>query len=64
MDDIAKLLKENAVLPLWPETARVLKVSRPTVYALAKRGEIEIVDLGRLRRATTAGLRRKLGIRD
>ena len=28
MNDFAKLLKENAVLPLWPETGRILGLQR------------------------------------
>jgi hypothetical protein len=39
-----------------------LDVSRGTVYDAAARGEIEVIGIGRLRKAVTASLRRKLGI--
>jgi hypothetical protein len=39
-----------------------LDVSRGTVYDAAARGEIEAIGIGRLRKAVTASLRRKLGI--
>jgi hypothetical protein len=50
------------VVALWPTVAVVLDVSRGTVYAAAERGEIDVLEVGRLKKAVSAPLRRKLGI--
>jgi hypothetical protein len=62
MDAIRKLLDENAVLPLWPETGTLLKLKRGATYAAEQRGEIETITIGRLKRVPTAWLKRRLGI--
>ena len=62
MDDFRKILDENVVLPLWPETGRLLHLGRGATYAAVERGEIETVDFGRLKRVPTAWLRRRLGL--
>jgi hypothetical protein len=62
MDDFAKLLKENAVLPLWPEAGRVLGLRRGATYAAARSGDIKTIRLGRLLKVPTAWLRQKLGL--
>lgn len=64
MNEIRKLLDENAVLRLWPETGKLLKLKRGATYAAAERGEIETVDFGRLKRVPTAWLRRRLGLNE
>jgi hypothetical protein len=64
MGEIRKLLNENAVLPLWPDTGRLLKLKRGATYAAERRGEIETIALGKLKRVPTAWLKRKLGIND
>lgn len=55
-------LMTKAVIRLWPETATVLGLSRPGVYAAAQRGDIEIIQIGRHKKAVSAPLRRKLGL--
>ena len=63
MDEIRRLLTENAVLPLWPETGKlVLGLSRGATYSAAERGEIKTIRFGRLKRVPTAWLRQKLGL--
>jgi hypothetical protein len=64
MDDVNKLLKEKAVLPLWPETGAVLGLCRAATYAAAQRGEIKTIRIGRLLRCPTGWLRQKLDIGD
>jgi len=61
-DNIRKILDENAVLPLWPDTGRLLKLKRGATYAAERRGEIETIALGKLKRVPTAWLKRKLGL--
>jgi hypothetical protein len=58
--NVHKLLTENAVLPLWPETGRLLGLSRSSTYKGAEDGTIKTISLGRLKRVPTAWLRRKL----
>jgi hypothetical protein len=62
MNDIRKMLSENAVLPLWPETGKVLRLRRGATYAAAKAGEIKTIRIGRLMRVPTTWLKAKLGI--
>ena len=60
--DVRKLLSENAVLPLWPETGRLLGLSRAATYLRAEDGTIKTVAFGRLKKVPTAWLRRVLEI--
>jgi len=62
MDDLRKLLTENAVLPLWPQTGKMLNLSRGGTYAAAARGDIKTIQLGRLKRVPSAWLKAKLGL--
>jgi hypothetical protein len=62
MDEIRKLLNENAVLPLWPETGKVLGLRRGATYAAAHSGDIRTVRFGRLLKVPTTWLKAKLGI--
>lgn len=38
---------ERQTLDLWPETARLLGLSRQAIYEAAKRGEIPVIKIGR-----------------
>jgi hypothetical protein len=40
MSKIRKLLDENVVLPLWPETGEILRLKRGATYAAAERGKL------------------------
>ena len=60
MDDFAKLLKENAVLPLWPETGRILGLKRGSTYEAARSGDIKTIRIGRLWKVPTSWLRQRL----
>jgi hypothetical protein len=63
MEEIKRLLNENVVLPLWPETGKtILGLSKGSTYAAATRGDIRTVQLGRLKRVPTAWLKQKLGL--
>jgi hypothetical protein len=62
MDNFAKLLKENEVLPLWPEAGQILGLSRQATYARARDGGIKTIRLGRLHKVPTAWLKAKLGL--
>jgi hypothetical protein len=63
MDEIRKMLDENVVLPLWPETGKlVLGLSRGATYSAAAKGDIKTVSFGRLRKVPTAWLKAKLGL--
>jgi hypothetical protein len=49
---------EPLFLPLWPDTGRILKLSRNCTYESAKRGEIPTLKFGRALRVPTAWVRR------
>jgi hypothetical protein len=56
-------VKRKRGAPLWPETGKtILGLSKGTTYAAAARGDIRIVQLGRLKRVPTAWLKAKLGL--
>ena len=62
-NEITRLLNENVVLPLWPETEEtVLGLSRGATYSAAAKGQIKTISFGRLRKVPTAWLRQKLGL--
>ena len=62
MSEIERKLRDNVVLPLWPDTGEALDLRRNATYAAAARGEIETINFGRLKKVPTAWLRRKLGL--
>jgi hypothetical protein len=55
-------IRTKPVVPLWPHVGLALDISRTAVYAAARRGEIDTIGVGRLKKAKTAPLRRKLEI--
>jgi len=58
--DAMRELQTKPVIALWPTAAVILDVSRSEIYAMAARGEIDVLSVGRLKKAITAPLRRKL----
>lgn len=62
MENYAKLLKDNAVLPLWPEVGAILGLSRGATYRAADTGDIKTIRIGRLRKVPTAWLKAKVGL--
>ena len=60
--EIRTMLESRATVDLWPSAGEALGLSRGQTYRLAKQGKIETIDLGRVKRVTTAWLRRKLGL--
>ena len=50
------------MLPLWPQTGKMLNLSRNGTYAAAERGDIKTVRFGRLLKVPTAWLKAKLGL--
>jgi hypothetical protein len=50
------------VVPIWPHAARAYGISRGAAYAAAQAGEIETIRIGRLLKAITAPMRRRLHI--
>jgi hypothetical protein len=55
-------LRRLPVVPLWPHVAVLLDLTRNGAYDAAKRGDVEILKLGRLKKAISAPLRKQLGI--
>jgi hypothetical protein len=58
--DALRELNTHPVISLWPTAAAILRVSRSEIYAAAKRGDVETLAIGRLRKAISAPLRKKL----
>jgi hypothetical protein len=54
-------LKRKPVVDLWPILV-AYGVSKGTIYAMAARGEVDVLRAGRLKKAVSATERRKLGI--
>jgi len=62
VEEALEEIRRKPLVDLWPTVAVALDVSRGTVYAEAERGNIAVLEIGRLKKAITAPLRRKLGI--
>jgi hypothetical protein len=61
MEDFAKLLNENATLPL-ERAGQILGLKRGATYAAARAGEIRTIRFGRLLKVPTAWLKQRLGL--
>jgi len=62
LKDAIREIQTKPTVPLWPHIGLALNLSRGSVYAAARRKEIETVKIGHAIRAVTAPLRRKLGM--
>lgn len=51
-------------LPVWPETGRILGLSKASVYAAVACGEVPSIRVGRRLLVPTAALRRMLQLDD
>ena len=61
IEEVKKMLDDNPTVPVWPEAGKALGLKRGQTYACARTGDIEVLEFGRLKRVSTAWLRRKLG---
>lgn len=62
LEEALNEIKTKPLVNLWPTVAVVYDVSRGTVFEMARRGEVDVLEVGRLKKAITAPLRKKLGI--
>jgi hypothetical protein len=62
LDEVRKLLNENATVSLWPQAGQALGLTRGQTYNCANNGDIETLDFGKLKRVATPWLRKKLGL--
>jgi hypothetical protein len=62
VEEAVEELKRKPVVDLWPTLAVAYGVSKGTIYAMAARGEVDVLRAGRLKKAISASERRKLGI--
>ena len=60
IEDAIREVCTKPVVDLWPTTATLLDLSRSGVYGAAGRGEIDTVRIGRLLKAVSSSLRRKI----
>jgi hypothetical protein len=62
VDEALVEVATKPVVDLWPTVAVLLNLGRDGVYDAANRGEIELLELGRRKKAISAALRKKLSI--
>jgi hypothetical protein len=62
VEEAIEEIKRKPVVDLWPTLAVAYGVSKGTIYAMAARGEVDVLRAGRLKKAISASERRKLGI--
>ena len=55
-------IKTKPVVDIWPTMCVALDISKGAGYAAVNRGQIEVLEIGRLKKPISAALRRKLGI--
>jgi hypothetical protein len=60
IEEAIQEVMRKPLIDLWPTTATLLDLSRSAVYDAAARGEIDTMDIGRLRKAISSPLRQKL----
>ena len=64
MDEIRKALTEDLVVPLWPIAGKALGLKRGATYSGAAKGDIPTINVGKLKKVSTAWLRRKVGLEE
>jgi hypothetical protein len=63
MREILRDIRTKPVVPVWPHVGMILDMSRNGVYAAVARNEIpEVFRVGRLLKAASAPLRKRLGL--
>jgi hypothetical protein len=62
--EIIEDIRTKPTVPIWPHLGAALNLSRGAAYAAAKRGDIETIRIGKLVRAVSAPLRKRLGIEE
>jgi hypothetical protein len=60
--EIINDIKTKTTVPVWPHWGRVNGCSKGTAYQRAQQGGAEFIRHGRIVRAVTSVMRRKLGI--
>jgi hypothetical protein len=62
--EIAKLLSQPTITPDQLAVSGIFPISRNGIYEAIKRGDLQVVTLGRKKAIITAPLRKQLGIDD
>jgi hypothetical protein len=62
LKQVMKDIQSKPTVPLWPHVGMALDMCRDSVYAAAKRNEIDVIRVGRSIKAVTASLRKRLGL--
>jgi hypothetical protein len=60
IEDAIREVYSKPLVPLWPTTATLLGIGRAAVYSAAQRGEIDTDRSGRLLKAVSSSLRKRL----
>jgi hypothetical protein len=61
LDEAMQELRSKPVVDLWPTVGVLLGLSRGSVYQAAHRGDVDVLRVGRLLKAKSVPLLRKLG---
>jgi hypothetical protein len=62
IEEAVEELKRKPLVDLWPTLAVVYDVSRGKIYEMARRGDVDVLEFGRLKKAVSASERKKLHI--
>jgi hypothetical protein len=62
LDEVREMLAKEPTVPLWPDAAKALGLTRNHAYNAAIKGDIQVLQFGRLKRVPTSWLRKKLGL--
>ncbi|MFB9262272.1 hypothetical protein ACFFWD_03670 [Bradyrhizobium erythrophlei] len=63
-EQVTALLSQFTITPDELYQAKILPLSRNGIYEAIRRGELEVIELGKKKAIVTAPLRRKLGLDD
>lgn len=62
LNEILEEIKTKPTVPVWPHAGKALGLTKGGTYAAVHRDEIEVLRFGRLFKAISAPLRKRLGM--
>ena len=62
LDEVSKMLEDNAVVPIWPQAGQALGLTRGAAYRGGVSGDIKTIRVGKVYRVPTQWLREQLGL--
>jgi hypothetical protein len=62
LEEILQEIKTKPTVPVWPHAGMALGLTKGGTYRAVQRKEIDVLEFGRLYKAVSAPLRKRLGL--